>query len=261
MKNKKLYIIILAIILIIISLFFYNKALSDFPKYIRVDNNTTISIPLNHLFTGSKDVKSSTDNYDTCLRQSKPEFTVDCVSFCPSFDTSGTYCPPKNASIYSQKQEGKSYKDIIVADHSYFFDYALSRLFGFTQYKKSEVLTSNTSSYGIGRVIAFLHPKNIKSSDKVNICNGTIKIEKALLGYAKTQNSNGSISVAYNMPAIYFYISRYVYPVDKKQKCINFGLPMDIVEPQISGVKKYLPSNFDAKTFRYYFLDISEYPS
>lgn len=259
MKNKKLYIIILAIILIIISLFFSKKAQSVFPKYLRVDNDKTINIPINHLFTGAKNIKDKTHNYDECLEKTNTKVT-SCISFCPGFDTEGKYCPPKNASAYTTLQEGKTYNDIIVTDHSYYFDYALRRLFGFTQYKSSEALASNTSSFGIGRVIAFLHPKNIKSSSKVNTCNGTIKIEKALLGYAKTTNSNGSIAVHTNMPAIYFYVSRNVYPIDKTQKCINFGLPMDIVEPNVSSVKKYLPANFDAKNFRYYFLDIKEYP-
>jgi len=126
------------------------------------------------------------------------------------------------------------------------------------------VVTSNTGEFKAPRVITFLHPDNVKKSDKVSWCNGAIKIERALLGYAKSKNSDGSIKIDKNIPAVYLYISRYVYPVDKDakvQKCINFGLAMDVVEPNLEAAKTYLPANFDNSKIRYYFLDIQEYPN
>jgi len=263
MKNKKLLIILVAIILIILSMFIYRKVQSAYPDYIQIDPTTKkpIDISLSRFFYGSKDISAKTDDFATCINQTTN--VVSCVSFCPGGDAyvSRLYCPPKDAKIYADKQDGKKYKDIIVTNHSYFFEYAMRRFFGFTQYAKSEKLISNTSKFAIKRIIAFMDDRNIKSSESVKVCNGAIKVEKALLGYTKTVNSNGSIAISKQKPAIYFYISRYVYPISKDAECIDFGIPMDIVEPIITDtIKKKLPAGFDVDNFNYYFMDIKNYP-
>jgi len=103
--------------------------------------------------------------------------------------------------------------------------------------------------------------QNIADSKNNKMCNGVITIEKALLGFAKTISSSGKVTIHKNIPAIYFYVSRYVYPISKDEDCIDFGIPMDIIEPVISdNIKKYLPTDFDIDKINYYFLDISNFP-
>lgn len=260
MENKKLFIIMVVTIFIILSMFVYKKVQSAYPEYIQIDSVTKkpIAVALSRSFYGSKDISKKTNDFVTCINQTTNE--VSCVSFCPSTD-SGLYCPPKGAKIYADKQEDKTYKDIIVTNHPYFFEYTMRRFFGFTQYAKSERLANNASKFAAKRIIAFMDDRNIKSSESVKVCNGAIKVEKALLGYTKTVNSNGSIAISKQNPAIYFYISRYVYPISKDAKCIDFGIPMDVVEPIITDtIKKKLPAGFDVDNFNYYFMDIKNYP-
>jgi len=261
MKNNKTIIILLSVFFLVFFLFIFQRAFSAYPAYIQLDTITSkpIDVTITRYFHGSKNISKKTDSYSSCINQSNR--TVSCLSFCPSFDTEGKYCPPESANIYSEKQEGKKYRDILVTNHSYYFDYALARFFGFTQYKTSEVSASSTSRFKAPRVIAFMDDRNVASSKNNKMCNGAIKIEKALLGFAKTISDSGKITVHKKMPAIYFYISRYVYPIDKEETCISFGIPMDIVEPVISDkIKKYLPTDFDIDKINYYFLDISSFP-
>ncbi len=269
MKNKQLWIIVLALGLIVVSLFFYGKVQSSFPEYLRITKDKRlIELSINHLFSGSKKTEKPknslfiNNNYQSCIDQSNGN--VNCTSYCPGGNQSGQYCPPANAYINAYSEEGKGSRDIIVTNHSYYFNYAMSRIFGFGQYPESGILTSNTEKFKAPRVIAFLDPNNVKKSDKISWCNGTIRIERALLGYAKSKNTNGSTRIDTNVPAVYFYVSRYIYPQDKSkqpQKCINFGLPIDIVEPNLEAVKTYLPNNFDNSKILYYFLDLQEYPN
>jgi len=94
--------VILALGLIVISLFFYGKVQSAFPKYLRITaDNKLIAITINHLFSGSKKVEKipnsvySTDNYKNCIDQK--DGTVKCASYCPS--SASEYCPPKDGYI------------------------------------------------------------------------------------------------------------------------------------------------------------------
>ncbi len=263
MKNKKIFVIILSALFIILSLLIYKKAQSAFPKYLQKNSEgKLISIPVKHLYSGSKNTSS------------KPAWCsgyldLKCASG-PCGDSSATwpYCPPgvrdggPKAGVGSYKiLDSKGVDEFIVTNHEYYFHYVLGYIFGFSQYNY-QIITSNTSFFQLPRVVSFLQNSNVKKSSNVNWCNGAIKIEKALLGYAQSKNRDGSVAVQYSTPAVYFYVSRYIYPIDKKdkdKKCVNFGLPMDIAEPQLSKeeIKKY---GLGPNTF-YYFLDISEYPN